>query len=250
METAEFLDPFERLLADLFPSTRLHQIAEGGDYQSQIAAIEETGFLDLLAGGVGGDEAPDFRIAVALFMAVGRGGAPLDIAEEMIARAHASDGEKSSARLVMLGAVMAGAAEHLLEMSVAYANERVQFGKPIGRQQAQQQNLAVMAEHCIAMRAAVQAAASGDDWPNALQGSFAKSVCSEFAPLVANCAHAVHGAIGISMEFDLQLYSRKLHALRGEAGSEGLHNRAIGRAVLASDKSAVDWMRGALFGEE
>jgi acyl-CoA dehydrogenase len=59
---------------------------------------------------------------------------------------------------VMRSAQMAGALQRILEASVRYAGERVQFGRPIGRFQAVQQNLAVLAGHAAAATAAAEAA--------------------------------------------------------------------------------------------
>ncbi|MCP5395186.1 MAG: acyl-CoA dehydrogenase [Sphingomonadaceae bacterium] len=142
---------------------------------------------------------------------------------------------------------MAGAADHLLEMTTAYANERVQFGKPIGRQQALQQQLAVMAEDVVAMRMAAQLACAGG-WPlNLAAVATAKSIASTAAPRIAATAHAVHGAIGISEEFDLQLYTRRLHEWRLAHGAETYWNRILGAARLEADRCSIDWIRDAIF---
>ncbi|WP_095011743.1 acyl-CoA dehydrogenase family protein [Tsuneonella mangrovi] len=142
---------------------------------------------------------------------------------------------------------MAGAAEHLLEMTTSYANERVQFGKPIGRQQALQQQIAVMAEDVIAMRLAVQLACAGGFPVDLLAAATAKSIASSSAPRVAATAHAIHGAIGISEEFDLQLYTRRLHEWRFACGSETYWNRLLGTARLGSAERSIDWVRENLF---
>jgi alkylation response protein AidB-like acyl-CoA dehydrogenase len=144
-------------------------------------------------------------------------------------------------------ALIAGASARLLEMTVAYANDRVQFGKPIGRQQALQQNLAVMAEDVIAARIAVELAASGGLPLALVRAATAKSVTSAAAARIANTAHAVHGAIGISEEHDLQLFSRRLHGWRLADGSEGYWNRVLGEARLASPAGTVDWVREVVF---
>src|SRR3546814_5097152 len=52
----------------------------------------------------------------------------------------------SSDLAISRAALISGAADRVVTMTASYANERVQFGKPIGRQQALQQNMAVMAE--------------------------------------------------------------------------------------------------------
>lgn len=142
---------------------------------------------------------------------------------------------------------MAGAAERLLEMTTAYANERVQFGKPIGRQQALQQNLAVMAEDVVASRLAAQLACAGGVVPSLAAVATAKSVTSAVAGRIAATAHAVHGAIGISEEYDLQLYVRRLYEWRLADGSESYWNRLLGKARLASADTSIDWVRAQLF---
>jgi alkylation response protein AidB-like acyl-CoA dehydrogenase len=134
---------------------------------------------------------------------------------------------------VVRACMIAGASDKLLAMTVAYANDRVQFGKPIGRQQAVQQQLAVMAEKVIACRIAAQiGCASGLD-PSVFAAATAKQVTSAAAAVIANIAHAVHGAIAISAEYDVQLYSRRLHEWRLADGSEVYWARILGSGRLA-----------------
>jgi alkylation response protein AidB-like acyl-CoA dehydrogenase len=82
--------------------------------------------------------------------------------------------------------------------------------------------------------------------PEPLACAVAKARTSEVAQPVAQIAHAVHGAIGITQEFDLQLYTRRLHAWRIAAGSESYWNQRIGRALLASELSVPEFARTAL----
>ncbi|HJU16573.1 MAG TPA: acyl-CoA dehydrogenase family protein, partial [Stellaceae bacterium] len=60
---------------------------------------------------------------------------------------------------LMRAAQMAGAMEAALDLSTRYANDRVQFGRPIGRFQAVQQQLALLAEEAAAALVAVESAA-------------------------------------------------------------------------------------------
>ena len=139
---------------------------------------------------------------------------------------------------------IAGAARRVLDMSVAYAGERVQFGKPIGKQQAVQQNLAVMAEHVVMAGVAAQIGCADGIHPTLEAAAVAKQVASAAAVGVADIAHAIHGAIGISEEYDLQLLTRRLHALRLAHGSEGWWAKVLGTARLEKGStSTVDYIR-------
>ena len=239
----ELLEPFDRMLGKLFPPTRVREIDAGGAWDSEHAEVEASGFLDAL------DSLPCAAV-VPLWRALGRHAAPLAIGEAMIHRAVPMTDERNAGTALLLGAAISGAADKVLSMTASYAAERVQFGKPIGRQQAIQQQLAVMAEDCVAVRLAVELAASDQaQWPDPLRAAMAKSVASAAAPRIAGTAHAVHGAIGISAEYDLQLYTRRLHEWRLAHGSQGRWNRALGHAVLVSPLSALDWTRAHLFGE-
>ena len=63
---------------------------------------------------------------------------------------------------VVTAAQMVGALERVLELSVAFANQREQFGRPIGKFQAVQHQLAVMAEQVAAARMAAQIGCQGE----------------------------------------------------------------------------------------
>ena len=75
--------------------------------------------------------------------------------------------------------------------------------------------------------------------PALLAAATAKARTSTSVPLVASTAHALHGAIGVTEEFDLQLYSRRLHEWRMADGSEAYWNRIVGEAMLAQPHATV-----------
>jgi acyl-CoA dehydrogenase len=129
---------------------------------------------------------------------------------------------------VLRAQLIAGAADHILEMTVSYANERVQFGKPVGRQQAVQQQVALLAEQVVATRMAAALGARAGLGPSPSAAAAAKHVASAAAAQIAAIAHAVHGAIGISEEFDLQLLTRRLHVWRLADGSESYWAEVLG----------------------
>jgi acyl-CoA dehydrogenase len=118
---------------------------------------------------------------------------------------------------------------------VQYAGERVQFGRPIGRFQAVQQNLAVLAGQAAAAtaaaEAAIEAAAQGLD---ALAIAAAKIRAGEAAGIGAAIAHQVHGAIGFTQEHSLHHATRRLWSWRDEFGSEAFWSRKLGATVAAA----------------
>ena len=136
---------------------------------------------------------------------------------------------------VMRSAQMAGALQRILEASVKYAGERVQFGRPIGRFQAVQQNLAVLAGHAAAATAAAEAAieAAAQDLDASPIGA-AKIRAGEAAGIGAAIAHQVHGAIGFTQEYTLHYATRRLWSWRDEFGSEAYWSRELGGAVAAA----------------
>jgi acyl-CoA dehydrogenase len=116
----------------------------------------------------------------------------------------------------------------VLTMSTQYALDRVQFGRPIGRFQAIQQNLAVMAGHVVAARAAADMAAEAWSDPDLLVVGAAKIRAGEAAGVVAALAHQVHGAIGFAREHALHRFTRRLWSWRDEFGNESFWAKRVG----------------------
>ena len=160
---------------------------------------------------------------------------------EAIATAIGSNGaEVAIFSAAIHAAVMAGAMERLFGMTLEYCNDRVQFGKAIGKFQAVQHQLSVMAEHVACAGVAAELAFKiGAKIPALLPTATAKSCTSAAVPLVASISHALHGAIGITEEYDLQLYTRRLHEWRMADGSEAYWNRIVGEALLAQPEQTV-----------
>ncbi|MEZ2410710.1 acyl-CoA dehydrogenase family protein [Bosea sp. RCC_152_1] len=128
---------------------------------------------------------------------------------------------------------MSGALERVLDITVRYAGERSQFGKPIGRFQAVQQNLAILAGQVAAANGA--AALAGDTLAGgsgAEAAAAAKIRAGEAAGIGAAIAHQVHGAIGFSQEHELHLFTRRLWSWRDEFGGEAEWSRFLGERAL------------------
>lgn len=144
----------------------------------------------------------------------------------------------------LVSALLAGSLLTVFESTLNFANERQQFGRPIGKFQAIQHELAVMAEHVSAARMAAQIACEADGVAaDPLKVAVGKARTSEAAVEVASLAHSIHGAIGFTTEFDLQLYTRRLHLWRQTAGSESYWQLQAGQALLAADGMALDVIR-------
>ncbi|MCP2091792.1 UNVERIFIED_ORG: hypothetical protein J2Y81_007898 [Paraburkholderia sediminicola] len=143
--------------------------------------------------------------------------------------------------------LISGAMERVLEMTIAYANERSQFGRAIAKFQAIQQQVSVLAELTFATRMASRLACSPSSWTPSIGGAaVAKAYASQAAAAAAGIAHAVHGAIGITAEHDLHLYTRRLHAWRRAFGAETAWHEEIGAAWLGGNESALDFVRSAI----
>lgn len=132
---------------------------------------------------------------------------------------------------------MAGALDRLTNQSVAYANERSQFGKPIGKFQAIQQQLAVLATQAAAAgMAANHACASADRNPGGAGAIFeiaiAKIRVDDASGIATPIAHQVHGAIGFTYEHALHFATRRLWAWRAEYGSGRDWAQWLGHQVM------------------
>jgi hypothetical protein len=110
-------------------------------------------------------------------------------------------------------AEMVGGAQAVLDLTVAYAKERTQFGKPIGAFQAVQHHCANMAIDVLGARFTAYEAIwrLGRGEQADVEVAVAKSWVSEAYERVCALGHQVHGAIGFTAEHDLHHYTR--HAM-------------------------------------
>ena len=131
-----------------------------------------------------------------------------DLPDEAVRPAPHGIGSREwrAAGAAMRGIQIAGAMARIVEMSVQYAGERIQFGRPIAKFQAVQQNLAALAG---------QAAAG------------------EAASIAAAIAHQVFGAIGFTEEHQLHYWTKRLWSWRDEFGHEAEWSAFLGRHLAA-----------------
>jgi acyl-CoA dehydrogenase len=134
---------------------------------------------------------------------------------------------------LMRAVQMAGALQRSLEYALQYANDRVQFGRPIGKFQAVQHMLAVLAGHVAASAAAADAAIElSAEAPEEFFTAVAKSRVGEAAGKGAEIAHQVHGAMGFTREHNLHHLTRRLWSWRDEFGNETHWQTRIGEMAL------------------
>jgi acyl-CoA dehydrogenase len=172
---------------------------------------------------------------------------PADEARDTL---HFADAAVASAAcdfdLTALGALIrtaqiAGAMDAALAQSIAYANEREQFGKPIGKFQALQQNLAVFAEEAAAVNCAGQAAfAAADKYDGAaeFEVAAAKLRANMAIGVGTSTAHQVHGAIGFTREYGLNPLTRRLWSWRSEFGNDRYWSQILGQRVATAGADA------------
>ncbi len=134
-----------------------------------------------------------------------------------------------------LAAESLGAAGRMLELTVAYAKERVQFGRPIGANQAVKVRIADMGAAVERMRAAVYHAAvkiDADAEDRALAVAMAKLATAAPGAFVGSQAIHVHGGIGYTWEHDLHLYFKRIKSNELLLGDEPVHLARVAQAVL------------------
>lgn len=144
-------------------------------------------------------------------------------------------------------AMMVGAMEWVLAQAILYANDRIQFGRPIGKNQALQQMLAQAAGDVASARMAVRAAGLDfrlGDASRTARSEFgvaaAKIRCGEAATRTAAVAHQVLGAIGFTREHALHFATRRLWAWRAAYGSDAWWAQRLGKAAIRS-RAAGFW---------
>jgi alkylation response protein AidB-like acyl-CoA dehydrogenase len=224
------IDQVSRLLAREATDERL-RAARSGAVVPGWEALEAAGLPLALAPESAGGLGLDAASVLAIARAHGRAGAPWPLAEAMISAAPGAPADLWAAALA--SAEIAGLAETVLALTLEWTQTRQQFGKPLSKNQAVQHSLAQMAAETAAAGAAAGLAGlglAGDRWAMV---AAAKARASEAAGHVAALAHQLHGAIGVTAEHRLQLFTRALWQRRDVAGSEHHWHTLLGAEVQA-----------------
>jgi alkylation response protein AidB-like acyl-CoA dehydrogenase len=137
---------------------------------------------------------------------------------------------------VALAAESTGIAQRTMEMAVAYAKDRQQFGRPIGAYQAVSHRCAQMLLETENARSTVYGAAwAADAEPESLPlaASMAKAYASDAGWRVPNASIQVHGGIGFTWEHDLHFFLKRGRANAAIFGDAKWHRERVADAVLA-----------------
>jgi alkylation response protein AidB-like acyl-CoA dehydrogenase len=138
---------------------------------------------------------------------------------------------------IALAAEQTGVAQRCLDMAVAYANEREQFGRPIGSFQAIKHKCADMMVALESARSAAYYAAcvaadagdSGDDLSTI--ASLAKSWCSDTVFRCAADSLQIHGGVGFTWEYDVHLYFKRARSSEIYLGDPAYHRERVARRI-------------------
>ena len=128
---------------------------------------------------------------------------------------------------------MVGSIQRVLEITVDYAKERKQFGRPIGSFQIIQHYCADMATDVDGARFSTYQAAwmLSEGLPCAKEAAVAKAWTGEASQRVIALAHQIHGAIGVTREHDLQLYTRRAKAGELSFGDANFYREIVAREM-------------------
>ena len=130
---------------------------------------------------------------------------------------------------ILLAAEQIGAASKCLDLTVEYAKDRVQFGRPIGSFQALKHRMADLHVAVQSARAVVDDAVTD---PSTTSAALARFSASEAFSKVAAEAIQIHGGIAITWEHDIQLYFKRAHGSAQLLGPPREHLRRLESEVL------------------
>jgi acyl-CoA dehydrogenase len=142
--------------------------------------------------------------------------------------------ELDARHLIARALLASGALETVTRMSVEYTNARRQFGKPVATFQAVQHHLVDLAESAVMARMAADVAVerlsrdTGSPRPVVFEAAAARIVVDDAIRVATAAAHQSHGAMGVTREYSLQQFTRRLWSWRHEHGTTTSWERQLG----------------------
>ncbi|MFC2023060.1 acyl-CoA dehydrogenase family protein [Chloroflexota bacterium] len=128
---------------------------------------------------------------------------------------------------------MVGCIQQALDMTVAYAKERKQYGRPIGSFQVLQHYMADMLTDVDSTRLSTYQAAwmVSEGLPCTQEVAIAKAWASGASQRVMAQAHQIHGAIGCTLDHDLQYYTRRAKAAEVTFGDASFYRDVVAQGM-------------------
>ena len=126
-----------------------------------------------------------------------------------------------------------GCVQQALDMTVDYAKERKQFDRPIGSFQIIQHYCADVATDVDGARLSTYQAAwmISEGLPCTLEVAVAKAWAGEASQRIMALAHQIHGAIGYSIDHDLQFYTRRAKAAEATFGDASFYREIVAQEI-------------------
>ncbi|MGW5973482.1 acyl-CoA dehydrogenase family protein [Streptomyces sp. NPDC055186] len=141
---------------------------------------------------------------------------------------------------VLVAAELTGIARHVLDLSVAFAKQREQFGRPVGGFQAVKHIAASAAQRVIMLESLVEAVAADSATlsPEAfeLAALTLKAHAAEVGRSACEDALQIHGGIGFTHEYELHWYYKRALSLRTWYGDEREAATEIGRRLVSAPR--------------
>jgi len=128
---------------------------------------------------------------------------------------------------------MVGCIQQALDMTVSYAKERKQYDRPIGSFQVIQHYCADMATDVDGTRLSTYQAAwmLSEGLPCTREVAIAKAWAGEACQRVMALAHQIHGAIGVTIDHDLQYYTRRAKAAEVSFGDANFYREVVAQEM-------------------
>ncbi|MFZ4688075.1 MAG: acyl-CoA dehydrogenase family protein [Polymorphobacter sp.] len=225
--------------------------APGSSETASVAGNRISGTFDFIPHGASADlfvllaggsvwlvpaDAPGLMVVVQTTMDQTRPFARLVLADTPASPLDSSAGilRASQAGWLIAAAEALGGAQSCLDLTIAYANQRIQFGRPIGSFQAYKHRLADMMIEIEQARSAVWWAAcaldeAADDVDIALHS--AKSFATDTFAMCAGNMIQLHGGIGFTWDHDAHLFFKRSRALQSMLGSNAWHREQIAQQI-------------------
>ncbi len=135
---------------------------------------------------------------------------------------------------IALSAEQVGGAQRCLDMSVEYAKQRVQFGRPIGSFQAIKHKCADMFLRVESARSASYYAgwaAATNDPELPVLASLAKAYCSDAYFHCAAESVQIHGGVGFTWEYDVHLHFKRAKSSESLLGDAAYHRELVAQRI-------------------